>query len=110
MSMESFSIRLEARDPSRDCFRSYRIEAGTEPANKGDYLRLDARSTRLHAVTHTAFAVKTPATRLNGVKAGKFDIRLRFRGSDSNGEENNELGLRAQFHCVLPSRNPSPMG
>ncbi len=28
--MESFRIRLEARDPARDCFRSYRIEAGTD--------------------------------------------------------------------------------
>jgi hypothetical protein len=28
--MESFHIRLEARDPARDCFRSYRLDAGTD--------------------------------------------------------------------------------
>jgi len=33
-----------------------------------------------------------------------------IRGSDSNGEKNNELGPRPQFHRGLPSRNPSPMG
>src|SRR5437773_7281692 len=29
-------------------------------------------------------------------------------GSDSNGEKNNELSPRPQFHRVFPSRNPSP--
>jgi len=28
-----------------------------------------------------------------------------IRGSDSNGEKNNELGPRPQFHRGLPSRN-----
>jgi WGR domain len=28
--MESFRVRLEARDPARGCFRAYRIDAGTD--------------------------------------------------------------------------------
>ncbi len=34
----------------------------------------------------------------------------RNRGSDSNGEKNNDLGPRPRFHRALPSRNPSVMG
>ena len=33
---ERFSIRLDARDPARGCFRAYRIEAGTDLL--GDWL------------------------------------------------------------------------
>ncbi len=34
--MDSFRIELEARDPARDCWRAYRIEAGTDLL--GDWL------------------------------------------------------------------------
>ena len=53
--MESFCIRLEARDPERRCFRAYRIEAGTDLF--GDWLvdvtygRIGSRG---HLVRHVA--------------------------------------------------------
>jgi predicted DNA-binding WGR domain protein len=62
MKMESFHIRLEARDPARNHYRAYRIDAGTDLL--GDWL-----------VDVTYGRIGSPGRRIRHVASEEADAR-----------------------------------